>query len=455
MPNPATAAPIATVNSASVAQLDAAVAAARRAFDEGPWPRMSPKERSAALHRVADRLEQLHAPLSAALVEEVGTPITLATTLQAQLPVQVLREYADAAADIGVTHLGPHFDPVPSSSYVARRPMGVAAVIAAYNFPILLAIRSAGAALAAGCTVVLLPSPRTPLTTLLLHDIFSDLPPGTVNTVVGGPEIGRHLTTHPGVEKVAFTGSMAVGAQIMRQAADTAKSLSLELGDKSPAVVLPDADLAEQLPGILLGYLANSGQSCGATTRLIVPREKVEEFIAGSQAFIEGVLVGDPWDPATVIGPLIRPEHRDFVRSHVEKAIRNGADVIARGRSVDALPGWYHEPVLLAGVDSRAEIAQQELFGPVAVLLVYDDVEEAVKLANDTPYGLHGKVFTADVRAGLEVAARIRAGSVQVNGGGFRADAPFGGMKASGIGREYGMWGIQEFSEVQHIQWAW
>ncbi|WP_310962503.1 aldehyde dehydrogenase family protein [Nocardioides terrisoli] len=453
IPDPTTTKTLTTFATADLSQVDAAIDAARRAFDEGPWPRMSPRERSLALHRVADKLETLQATLSAGVILEVGTPVALADTLQTDLAVQTLREYADRAAEDGTVHLGPHFVPTTSVSLVARRPVGVAAVITAYNFPILLAMRGMGAALAAGCTGVLLPSPRAPLTTLLLAEVFSELPPGVVNIVVGGPDVGQRLTTHPGVDKVAFTGSMAVGAHIMRQAAETAKSISLELGDKSPAVVLPDADLESQVPSILMGYLANSGQSCGATTRILVPRSRWDEFAERARRFIEALPAGDPWAPSTAIGPLIRPEHRDHVQARVDAALESGATVIGKG-SVPDLDGWFMPAYLLGGVDNQAPVSRQELFGPVGVLLPYDDIADAVTTANDTPYGLHAKVFTTDLEAGLKVAAQLRVGSVQVNGGGFRPDAPFGGMKQSGVGREYGVWGIEEFSEAQHVQWA-
>jgi acyl-CoA reductase-like NAD-dependent aldehyde dehydrogenase len=309
--------------------------------------------------------------------------------------------------------------------------------------------------MAAGCTAVVLPSPRSPLTTLMLNEMFAALPPGTVNTIIGGPEVGVRLTTHPGVDKVAFTGSMAVGAQIMKQAADSAKSVSLELGDKSASLILPDADLAALMPTIHFGYLANSGQSCGSTTRMIVPDSRHDEFVELSRQFIEALPVGDPWNEETVIGPLIRKEHLQSVRRRVDQAISDGAKLVASGSNSAELPGWYMEPVLLDEVANDSMVAQTELFGPVGTIIRYDgDIERGIAIANDTPYGLHAKVFTADTGLGLQVAARLRAGSVQVNGGGFRPDAPFGGMKASGIGREYGHWGMDEFSEVQHVQWV-
>ena len=240
----------------------------------------------------------------------------------------------------------------------------------------------------------------------------------------------------------------------MRQAADGAKSISLELGDKSPVIILPGVDMSDKMLDAHLGYLYNAGQSCGATTRIILPQSDYDEFIERSQEVFANAVIGDPWDPSTLVGPLIRREHRDGILAKVDRALSEGARIVASGSSVQELPGWYMSPLLLGNVDPHSMIAQNELFGPVGVILPYRDVDEAVEIADDIAYGLNAKIFSNDVESGLDVAARLRTGSVQINGGGFRPDAPFGGMKASGIGREYGDWGINEFSEFQHVQWA-
>jgi aldehyde dehydrogenase (NAD+)/betaine-aldehyde dehydrogenase len=340
---------------------------------------------------------------------------------------------------------------------VAYQPIGVVGVITAYNYPLVLALRTLGGALAAGCTAVVAPSPKAPLATLMLARAAEEagFPPGVVNVVVGGPEVGRAISAHPAVDKVAFTGSRAVGQAVMEQAAATIKDITLELGGKSPSLVLPGADLARIARRLHTKYLLNAGQACAAPARVLVPRESYDEFAELSADAYKTIRVGDPWDPKTIVGPLIGPEHRDRVEASVAEAIAAGANVVAGGGRPDLERGWYLNPVLLGDVDPRAPIAQEELFGPVGVLLPYDGIDDGVAQANDVAYGLAADVFCADTPTGLQVAQRLRAGTVTINGGGaFRTDAPFGGFKASGIGREYGEWGVREFLAPQHVQWA-
>jgi aldehyde dehydrogenase (NAD+)/betaine-aldehyde dehydrogenase len=331
------------------------------------------------------------------------------------------------------------------------------AAVTAYNYPLTLAVHKLGAALAAGCTVVLMPSPRTPVATLLLARAIADssLPPGVVNIIVGGADVGRALTSHPDVDKVTFTGSAEVGAHVMRQAAANLNGVVLELGGKSPAILTADADLAAHVPALHLRYSRNGGQACAAPTRLLVPRQRWAEFVDLSRETYERQLVvGDPRDPATVVGPMIDAAHRTRVEKYVADAVAQGAAVVAGGGRPEASRGHYVNPVLLADVDNSWPVAQEEIFGPVAVALPYDDIDDALRIANATRYGLHAYVYTADVEQGRTLAARLRAGSVSINGGGgFRPDAPMGGFGISGIGREVGRWGIHEFLEPQHVQW--
>jgi aldehyde dehydrogenase (NAD+)/betaine-aldehyde dehydrogenase len=455
--DPATENELARVPQADGEQVERAILAARAAFDEGPWPRMSGDERATLMSAFVACVEARKDDLVAGMVYECGTPVTQAQIGQVELPIQVLRSYADLARRDRTEHLGPNLEMTPSESLVAYRPIGVVSVITAYNYPLVLALRSLGAALAAGCTAVVAPSPRAPLTTLMLARAAEEagFPPGVVNVVVGGPEAGRLMSTHGAVDKVAFTGSRAVGQAVMEQAAGTIKDIALELGGKSPSLVLPGADLAKIVRRLHTKYLLNAGQACAAPARVLVPRESYDEFSELSVEAYKKIRVGDPWDPKTIVGPLIRPEHRERVEAAVDAALAAGATVVAGGGRPDLERGWYMNPVLVGDVDPRAPIAQEELFGPVGVLIGYDGLDDAVAKANDVAYGLAADVFCSDTPAGLALAGRLRAGTITINGGGaFRTDAPFGGFKASGIGREYGEWGVREFLAPQHVQWA-
>ena len=451
--DPATERVCAEVGAADVDQLDAAVAAARRAFI--PWRALPPSERAAAIHRLADAVHEHRDELVEAIVTEVGSPVSLARGMQVGIPPTHLHWYAEQAGSDRTRDLGAHDDPVPSQSMVAQRPMGVVAAIAAYNYPLLLATHKMGAALAAGCTVVLMPSPRTPVATLLLARLIAEsLPPGVVNVVVGEADTARQLTEHPGVDAVTFTGSTAVGEAVMRQAATGVRRTVLELGGKSAAIVFPDADLAHLVPELHRRYARNAGQGCAAPTRLLVPRRFWGEFAELSRAAYDDILVGDPWDEDTIVGPLITASHRERVEGYVRDALAGGGTLLAGGGRPDRERGWFVNPALVAGVPPDSAIAQEEIFGPVAVAFPYDDPAEAVALANATRFGLHAYLFTGDHASALAVAGELRAGTVSINGGGgLRPDAPMGGFGISGVGRELGYWGIDEFLEPQHVQW--
>jgi aldehyde dehydrogenase (NAD+) len=455
--NPATEAELARVPQADADQVDQAIAAARGAFDDGPWSLMRGQERAKLMSQFADCLEARQEELVAGVVTEVGTPVSQTQGGQVGFPIQVLRVYAELARKDRTEHLGPNFEGIPSDSLVAYQPIGVVGVVTAYNYPILLALRTMGGALAAGCTVVLTPSPKAPLTTLMLARAAEEagFPPGVVNVVVGGPDVGRRVSTNPGVDKVAFTGSRSVGRMIMEQAAGSIKGVTLELGGKSPSIVLPGVDAGPIVRRLHTRYLLNAGQGCAAPARMLVPRDYYDEFAELSREAFGKIKVGDPWDPKTVIGPLIRAEHRARVEGYVREALEGGASVLAGGGRPELEKGWYMNPILIGDVDNRSRIAQEEIFGPVGVVIAYHDIDDAVRKANDIAYGLAADVFTPSVKAGIEVARRLRAGSVYINGGGaFRPDAPFGGFKGSGFGREYGEWGVREFLQPQHVQWT-
>jgi aldehyde dehydrogenase (NAD+)/betaine-aldehyde dehydrogenase len=454
--NPATEEVIATVGGASAEQVDAAVAAARAAFPG--WAGLPGDERSWHLHRLADVLGQAADELLPSIVNEVGTPVSLAAFLQVRMAVEYhLRWAADAAKVDRTQHLGPWSDPVPTMSDVVLEPAGVVAAITGYNYPLNLAIFKFGAALAAGCTVVLLPSPRTPLTTLFLGELIrrAELPPGVMNVITGNADVGRQLSSHPGVDRVSFTGSDAVGAMIMAQAAERLTGVTLELGGKSPSIVLPGADVGQVAVETNMRWSRNGGQGCAALARLLVHDSLYEDFLAASEPAFRQMVVGDPWDPATNIGPMIRPEHRARVQGFIDDSLAAGGRKLLE--VTEALParGWFVNPVLLGDLPPDARAVQQEIFGPVAVILPFKDTDEAIRLANDTPYGLAANIWCGDnLTEGRRVAEQIRAGTVWINGGGsMRPDAPFGGYGRSGIGRELGEWGMREYLEVKHIQW--
>jgi len=452
--NPATEEILATVQGTSLAQVDQAIEAAARAFDG--WSRTSPQERSAALHRLCDAMEARIPELLASIVNEVGTPVSLAEIMQVRLGISHLRWQAEAALVDRTVDLGPWNDPVPTHSEVRYLPVGVVSCITGYNYPLNLAIFKFGAAMAAGCTIVLLPSPRTPLTTLLLGEIVqeADIPAGVFNIVLGGPDVGQRVSSHPLVDKVSFTGSDAVGEKIMAQAAAGLKGVTLELGGKSPSIVLPGSDVESFAVEMHLRWSRNGGQGCAALARLLVHESLMERFLtAGAEAFSK-MKVGDPWDPETNIGPMIRPDHRARVRSFIDGAPADGGRVLLTVDTPLPEKGYFVNPVLLGDLGWDANACQNEIFGPVAVILPFADEEEAVRIANSTNYGLAANIYSPDVEHAKALANRIRSGTVWINGGGqMRPDAPFGGFKRSGIGREIGEWGIREYLEPQHVQW--
>lgn len=453
--NPATEQVLAEVGGASADQVDAAVTAARNAFPS--WAALTGDERSAHIHRFADALERAADRLLPSIVNEVGTPVALAEYLQVKMAVdEHLRWAAEAAKTNRTVHLGGYDKPVPTESDVVHQPVGVVAAITGYNYPLNLAIFKFGAALAAGCTVVLFPSPRTPLTTLFLGELIQDagLPPGVMNIVVGGTDVGVRLSSHPGVDRVSFTGSDGVGAKIMAQAAQNLAGVTLELGGKSPSIVMPDVDLSTIAVEMHLRWSRNGGQGCAALARLLVHESRYDEFLEAGAAAFDQMVVGDPWDRATNIGPMIRPDHQARVRGFIDESVAAGGTKLLEVTKPLPDKGWYVNPVLLGDLAPDARAVQEEIFGPVAVLLPFKDEADVIRLANDTPYGLAANVWCDDPVQARRVAEAIRAGTVWINGGGaMRPDAPFGGYGRSGVGRELGEWGMREYLEVKHIQW--
>jgi aldehyde dehydrogenase (NAD+) len=457
--NPSTAQPIRDIQMASVAQTERAVLAARQAFDSGPWSTVTPRERADLLLELADLMERNFDDLVEVIVTEVGSPITLSRSMQVGMPIANVRWAAKMALkgpQGGYEEaLVPHLGPPGSSSLLQRVPVGVVAGITGYNFPMNSVIWKLAPGLAAGCTFVFKPSPRTPLSTMAMMRMVEQVgfPRGVVNFVAGDADVGEVLSSHDAVDMVMFTGSLNVGRAIMRSAAQTTKRLVLELGGKSATIVLPGADIESLAGPSVLRWVRNSGQGCGATTRTLVPRADYDRYAAAAGSFVDNLKIGSPWDEDTDLGPLIRAEQRAFVEGHLNNALAAGASLVGGGGRPDGLDGYYMNAALVGNVVNSDTICQEELFGPVGALLPYDTVDEAIAIAQDSPYGLHGAVYGPPVDA-FEVAKRLRTGAVSINGGGFmHPEGPWGGFKLSGFGREMGEDGFREFFQVKHIQW--
>jgi aldehyde dehydrogenase (NAD+) len=451
---PATEEVLGTAADASVADADRAIGAARRAFDTTDWSRDHAR-RVGCLRQFQQALLDNVEQLREVLVHEVGAPVSSTGGPQLEAPIEIVGWYADLlegydfTEDLGErdTFAGRHH------RWVEQEAAGVVAAIAAYNYPIQLALAKLAPALAAGCTVVLKGAPDTPWATLALGRLVAeatDIPPGVVNVLSSSDNaVGAELTRHPDVDVVSFTGSTPVGRQIMAAASATVKRVFLELGGKSALVALDDADLA--MAALIAAYAttSHSGQGCAITSRLVVPRARYDDAVEIARTTLAGIPYGDPTDPANMMGPLINARQREKVAGYVDRALADGAKAVIGGRLPEHLPrGYFYEPTLLVGADENSSVAQDELFGPVLVVLPHDGDDDAVRVANNSIYGLSGMVMSADRDRALAVARRIRAGTMSVNGGVYYGpDAPFGGYKQSGIGREMGAAGLDEFLE--------
>jgi aldehyde dehydrogenase (NAD+) len=450
--NPATEVVVAQFAGASAAQVGTAVDAARVAFDSGVW--RNPQLRKTTILKFAELVEANRDALMELLITEVGTPVSLKAN-HIDTPVAFMRWFAEQGARDFTRQLG--LNPsATGSSMVAYRPFGVVAAISAFNYPLLIGLTKVGSALAVGCTAILLSSPLAPLTILALGRLAKQagFPPGVLSFLAGGPQTGQALTSHPKVDKISFTGSVNVGRQVMKQAADGLRGVVLELGGKSAAIMLPGTDLAKYAYSLHARYARNAGQGCGSPTRILIEQSRAREFAELSQAAYKKIKVGDPRDPATVVGPVITAQQRDRVERGVEAAVKAGARIIAGGGRPDIPKGWFMNPVLVGDLDNSASIARNELFGPVSVVLTYQTVEEAIQIANDSDLGLKAYIF-GDRKECLRIAPELRVGTVQINGGSpLRADAPMNGYKHSGLGAEWGEDGMREFLRPQHIDVA-
>ncbi len=434
------------------ADVDAAVAAAAAAFDG--WAALPPADRAAFVQAIADGIAKRQDEIAEIICGEVGMPIFLSKRIQAGLPQTIASSYPGIVADFA-------WEEEVGSSLVIQEPMGVVAAITPWNYPLHQIVLKVAPALAAGCTVVLKPSEVAPLNAFVLAEIIDQvgLPAGVFNLVSGtGSVVGEALVAHPQVDMVSFTGSTRAGRRVAEVGAATIKRVALELGGKSANILLPDLegeDLEKAAKAAVGSAFLNSGQTCTAFTRLLVPADRHDEIVDLVRDEVEGTYtLGDPATGGGRLGPLISDVQRARVRDYIQRGIDEGATLVTGGREQpDDLPvGFYVKPTVFANVDNQMAIAREEIFGPVLSILPYDTVDDAVAIANDSPYGLSGGVWGADVEAATSVARRLRTGGVEVNGGRYNPLAPFGGFKQSGLGREGGRAGLEEYLQTKSLQ---
>jgi aldehyde dehydrogenase (NAD+) len=452
--NPATGQVLENAPDASVADAQAAIAAARRAFDTTTWA-TDAAFRARCLDQLHKALTEHKEELRELTIADVGAPRVITYGAQLEEPIGIVRYYADLLPGYPLTEELPQleFRGQKHRRWVEKEPAGVVAAIIGYNYPTQLALAKLSPALAAGCTVVLKAAPDTPLITLALGELIAehtDIPAGVVNVISSADvAVGEALTTSPDVDAVTFTGSTATGRRIMAAASATIKRVFLELGGKSALVVLDDADLRGPIGTATFATCSHAGQGCAIPTRMVVPRAQHDAIVEQVAAGLRSVAYGDPADQANYMGPLISERQRDKVDGLVQRAVAAGATLVTGGEKVG--PGYFYTPTLLTDVDPDSEIAQEEAFGPILVVIPHDGDDDAVRIANNSIYGLSGAVFGSEERA-LAVARKIRTGTVGVNGGAwFGPDVPFGGFKQSGVGREMGPAGLEEFLETKSL----
>jgi betaine-aldehyde dehydrogenase len=433
--------------------IDRAVAAARTAFDEGEWPRLSPEDRIAAVQRFSDIYAARMMDMAQVITTEMGSPITFSQLAQSPAPWMMLNTFIETAKklDWEEERTGVLGSPV----IVRSEGVGVVGAIVPWNVPQFVTMSKLAPALLSGSTIVIKPSPETPLDAMLMAELLEEagIPKGVVSVIPAGREVGEHLVRHRGVDKIAFTGSTAAGRTIASICGEQLKRVSLELGGKSAAIILDDADLAATMEGLKFASLMNNGQACVAQTRILASRANYDTVVEALAETVTAMTVGDPDDPATEIGPLVAERQQERVDKYIALGQEEGARVVVggNGRPAGFDKGWYVQPTVFADVDNSMRIAQEEIFGPVLAVIPFDDVDDAVRIANDSEFGLAGSVWTGDAEAGMDVARRVRTGTFGVNQYTMDFVAPFGGFKASGIGREFGREGLEHYLELKSI----
>ncbi|GER71089.1 putative aldehyde dehydrogenase DhaS [Weizmannia acidilactici] len=450
-PNPATGETLATVYEADQEDIDRAVKAARKAFDNGTWSRMNPAERSRLMYKLADLMEEHKEALAQLETLDNGKPIRETANADIPLSIEHMRYYAGWATKITGQTI-----PVNGSyfNYTRHEPVGVVGQIIPWNFPLLMAMWKMGAALATGCTIVLKPAEQTPLSALYLAQLVDEagFPDGVVNIVPGfGETAGAALVDHPLVDKIAFTGSTEVGKLIMANASKTLKRVTLELGGKSPNIILPDADLTKAIPGALNGVMFNQGQVCCAGSRVFIQKKHFDNVVADMATHAQSIKQGFGLSRDTEMGPLVSDEQQERVLNYIEKGIAEGAEIVTGGKKTRE-EGYFVEPTIFADVSDEMTIAKEEIFGPVIAAMPYESLDEVIERANNSDYGLAAGVWTQNVANAHYIANRLRAGTVWVNCYNvFDAASPFGGYKQSGIGREMGSYALENYTEVKSV----
>ena len=451
--SPHTGEPIGSVPSATGQDVDRAVTAARRAFDDSSWPHLAPDERAGAVTRLLDAYQGRVADMTEIVIAEMGSPRWFAELAQGPGGAAMLETFLQAAQTIAWEQPG---NGPNAGTLVRREAVGVVGAITPWNVPQLVIMPKLAPALLAGCTIVVKAPPEAPLDALLLAEIVHEagIPEGVVSILVGGREAGEHLVRHGDVDKIAFTGSSAVGRRIAGICGERLARCSLELGGKSAAIVLDDADLARTAAGLKFASFLNNGQACVAQTRVLASRHRYVETVDALAAMVDGIVVGDPGDPSTYVGPLVARRQQERVLDYLRQAEAEGARTVVGGTGAppdSGGAGWYVAPTLLADVDNTMTVAREEVFGPVVCVIPYDDEDDALRIANDSPFGLAGSVWSKDRAHAGELARRMRTGMVGING--FAPDlwSPFGGYKQSGIGREYGPVGLEGYLEYKSI----